>query len=94
MIDGKSPTPAVAYLRTSSATNVGADKDSDKRQRGAIHSFAKRAGFEIVGEFYDEAVSGADPIEGRKGAIARMDRDPNVFERLCLIYPDWGRHRS
>jgi hypothetical protein len=23
--------PAVAYLRTSSAANVGADKDSDKR---------------------------------------------------------------
>jgi hypothetical protein len=27
---------AVAYLRTSSATNIGADKDSDKRQRDAI----------------------------------------------------------
>jgi hypothetical protein len=27
---------AVAYIRTSSAANVGADKDSDKRQRLAI----------------------------------------------------------
>ena len=36
--------PAVAYLRTSSAANVGADKDSDKRQRAAIEAFAKRAG--------------------------------------------------
>ena len=53
--------PAVAYLRTSSATNVGADKDSDKRQRAAIEAFAKRAGFTIVGEYYDKAVSGADP---------------------------------
>ena len=26
------PVQAVAYLRTSSATNIGADKDSDKRQ--------------------------------------------------------------
>jgi hypothetical protein len=26
---------AVAYLRTSSAANVGADKDSEKRQRGS-----------------------------------------------------------
>ena len=26
----------------------------------------------------------------RAQAIARMDRDPNVFDRLCLIYPDWG----
>ena len=45
--------PAVAYLRTSSAANVGADKDSDKRQRAAIEAFAKRAGFTIVGEYYD-----------------------------------------
>ena len=35
--------PAVAYLRTSSAANVGADKDSDKRQRAAIDAFAKHA---------------------------------------------------
>jgi hypothetical protein len=28
--------PALAYLRTSSAANVGADKDSGKRQRTAI----------------------------------------------------------
>jgi DNA invertase Pin-like site-specific DNA recombinase len=52
--------PAVSYLRTSSAANVGADKDSDKRQRAAIEAFAKRAGFAIVGEYYDKAVSGAD----------------------------------
>jgi len=42
--------PAVAYLRTSSASNVGADKDSDKRQRAAIQGFAKAAGYEIVAE--------------------------------------------
>ena len=32
---------AVAYLRTSSAANVGADKDSEKRQRQAIVAYAK-----------------------------------------------------
>ena len=58
---------AVAYLRTSSATNVGADKDSDKRQRAAIEAFAKRAGFTIVEEYYDAAVSGADPVDQRPG---------------------------
>jgi hypothetical protein len=26
----------------------------------------------------------------RAQAIARMDRDPNVFDRLCVICPDWG----
>lgn len=40
-------TPAIAYLRTSSAANVGADKGSDK-QRDAITAYAKHAGFEVV----------------------------------------------
>ena len=44
----KSRAPALAYLRTSSAANVGTDKDSEKRQRHAIQGFAKRAGFGIV----------------------------------------------
>lgn len=65
---------AVAYIRTSSAANVGADKDSDKRQRAAIDGFAKRAGFLIVDEFNDAAVSGADPIETRPGFAALLDR--------------------
>jgi DNA invertase Pin-like site-specific DNA recombinase len=38
----------MAYLRTSSAANIGAGKDSDKRQRAAIEAFAKAAGFEIA----------------------------------------------
>ena len=58
---------AFAYLRTSSATNVGADKDSDKRQRAAIDAYAQANGVEIVDEFYDAAVSGADLIENRPG---------------------------
>jgi hypothetical protein len=35
---------AIGYLRTSSATNVGEDKDSEKRQRHAILTGAKRLG--------------------------------------------------
>jgi DNA invertase Pin-like site-specific DNA recombinase len=65
---------AVAYIRTSSATNVGSDKDSDKRQRAAIAGFAKRAGFVLVGEFNDKAVRGTDPIEARPGFSALLDR--------------------
>jgi len=56
-----------ADLRTSSATNVGADKDSETRQRAAIAAYAKRTGLEIVGEHYDAAVSGADPVDARTG---------------------------
>jgi DNA invertase Pin-like site-specific DNA recombinase len=64
----------VAYMRTSSAANVGTDKDSEKRQRMAIEAFVKRAGFDIVDWFYDPAVSGADPIEARPGFSALLDR--------------------
>ena len=60
-------TKAAAYLRTSSAANTGPDKDSDKRQRAAIDAYAKAAGYEIVEEFYDAAVSGADPVSARPG---------------------------
>jgi DNA invertase Pin-like site-specific DNA recombinase len=69
----KKMIPAVSYLRTSSASNVGTDKDSDKRQRAAIEAFAKAARFQIVGEHYDKAVSGADPIETRPGFSAVLD---------------------
>ena len=67
----KELTKAVAYLRTSSKTNVGPDKDSDKRQLAAIVRYAKSAGYEIVATFYDAAVSGADPVAGRP-EFARM----------------------
>ncbi len=65
---------AVAYLRTSSATNVGADKDSGERQRQAIQTYADQAGVEIVAEYYDEAISGADMIDTRPGFKAMLDR--------------------
>ena len=70
----KNKTPALAYLRTSSASNIGADKDSDRRQREAIEAFVRRAGFEIVAEFYDQAVSGADAIETQPGFAAMLER--------------------
>jgi DNA invertase Pin-like site-specific DNA recombinase len=60
---------AVAYYRTSSAANVGEDKDSERRQREAVRRFAKARKLTIVddGEFYDEAVSGTDPVDKRPG---------------------------
>jgi DNA invertase Pin-like site-specific DNA recombinase len=70
----KKTTPALAYLRTSSAANVGAHKDSDKRQRAVTEAFAKQAGFTIVGEYYDAAVSGADPVAQRPGFAEMLQR--------------------
>ena len=83
---------AIAYLRTSSAANVG----SDKRQRAGIASFAKAHGYRIVDEFYDAAVSGADPVAERPGFKAMLDRIAGNGVRVILVEsPDrFARDRS
>jgi DNA invertase Pin-like site-specific DNA recombinase len=80
---------AVAYLRTSSAANVGPDKDSDKRQRATIEAFAKRAGFRIIGEHYDAAVSGADPVDKRAGFAEMLQHlAANGAKTIIVESPD------
>lgn len=69
-----SKNQAVAYFRTSSAANVGADKDSERRQREAVMAYAKAKRLTVVEEFNDAAVSGADPIDTRPGFVALLDR--------------------
>jgi hypothetical protein len=62
------PAPPLAYQRTTkvaSATNVGRDKDSEQRQRVAIESYAKAAGYTIVDWFYDPAAKGSDAVTRR-----------------------------
>jgi len=81
----KNKVDAIAYLRTSSAANVGADKDSDRRQRDAIQAFAKHAGFTVVEEFYDAAVSGADPIDTRPGFRALLERIVSNGVRTVIV---------
>jgi DNA invertase Pin-like site-specific DNA recombinase len=65
--------------------NVGADKDSEKRQRAAVQAYAKRAGIEIVDEFYDAAVSGADPIDQRPGFGAMLKRIESNGVRTIIV---------
>ena len=81
---------AVAYLRTSSAANVGSDKDSDKRQRQAIEAFAKPAGFDLVGEFNDAAVSGADHLDARPGFAECSPTSPAMALAPSLSRPPAG----
>jgi DNA invertase Pin-like site-specific DNA recombinase len=81
----KNRTEAVAYLRTSSAANVGQDKDSEHRQRGAIERFAQHAGYLIVETYRDPAVSGADPIEGRPGFAALLDKIEGNGVRIVIV---------
>ena len=57
----------VSYLRTSSLTNAGSDKDSQSRQEAVISNYAKQNGYEIVETAYDEGRSGADPLIDREG---------------------------
>ena len=62
---------AIAYYRTSSAQNVGEDKDSKKRQRAAVEAYAKSQRIQIVSEFYDTAVTGKKNVEDRE-AMAEL----------------------
>src|SRR5262245_19044184 len=81
----KRSTPAVAYLRTSSAANVGNDKDSEQRQREAIEAFAQSARYELVDHYYDAAVSGADPVISRPGFSAMLERLLSNGVRTILV---------
>lgn len=76
-------TRAVAYYRTSSAANVGVDKDSEARQRLACVAYAKLHNVNLVDDFYDAAVSGADAVTERKGFMEMLaycaDHDVSVI---------------
>jgi DNA invertase Pin-like site-specific DNA recombinase len=82
-------TEAVAYYRTSSAANIGEGKDSQSRQRAAVQGYAKAAGYEIVDAFYDQAVSGADPVHARPGFAAMLERiEGNGVKTIIVESPD------
>jgi DNA invertase Pin-like site-specific DNA recombinase len=72
-------------MRTSSGTNAGEDKDSEKRQRTAMQRYARRVGITVVDWFYDPAVSGADAIEARPGFAALLDRIESNGVRIVLV---------
>jgi DNA invertase Pin-like site-specific DNA recombinase len=76
---------AFGYMRTSSATNIGADKDSETRQRKAIEGYAKAAGFVIVEWFYDRAVRGSDVVTVRPGFAAMLERIAGNGVRSIIV---------
>jgi DNA invertase Pin-like site-specific DNA recombinase len=76
---------AIAYYRTSSASYIGADKDSLPRQRLAVTAFAKQAGYTIVEEFYDAAVSGADALDQRQGFSEALRRIASNGVRTIIV---------
>src|SRR5580704_14275635 len=78
-------TKAIAYFRTSSAANTGEDKDSETRQKRAVEAYAKRAGFEIIDSYYDAAVSGADPVDTRRGFADMLARIASNGVRTIVV---------
>lgn len=85
---------ALAYYRTSSAANVGTDKDSLERQQEAVQRYARQNGYTIVDAYYDAAVSGADPIQQRNGfskllgELAVHDADTVLVENASRFARD------
>ena len=70
-------------LRTSSTANVGSDKDSDRRSARPSRRLPRRTA--IAFEFYDAAMSGADPATERPGFKAMLDRIAGNGVRVILV---------
>ncbi len=64
------------------AHQLGAER---RRQRAAIERFAQAHGYELVGEFYDAAVSSADPLESRLGFAAMLARIEGNSVRMVIV---------
>ena len=62
-----------AYYRTSSATNVGNDKDSKKRQQHSVKTYAQSKGLNVVNEFYDKGVSGTLDVLNRPSFMEMLN---------------------
>jgi DNA invertase Pin-like site-specific DNA recombinase len=71
-VDASGAMRCVAYTRQSSLSNVGADRDGAVRQKLAVESYAKRAGFQIAEWFADPGVSGRDAVDSRPGFAAML----------------------
>jgi DNA invertase Pin-like site-specific DNA recombinase len=48
-------------------------------------SFAKRAGYELVGEYYDQAVRGADALDVRPGFAAMLEHIAGNGARTIIV---------
>lgn len=83
--DKRQRKPAIGYTRTSSAANVGEDKDSLTRQRKAIQTYANRAGYTIIAWHDDPAVAGADPIDTRPGFVAALEQIAGNGVRTIIV---------
>ena len=77
--------PAIGYTRTSSAANIGDDKDSVPRQRRAIQRYAGRAGYRVIAWFDDPAVKGEDFIDMRPGFAGALEQIAGNGVRTIIV---------
>ena len=54
-------------------------------QRAAIEAFAKRAGHNLVGEYYDQAVRGAGALDARPGFAAMLEHIAGNGVRIIIV---------
>lgn len=89
MVKSKQSIKAFAYLRTSSAANIGEDKDSGQRQLQAIETYAARVGVVLAGTYHDEAVKGSDcdlgPLILSGGQSAKISRAHHWLHSLKRV---------
>jgi DNA invertase Pin-like site-specific DNA recombinase len=81
----KELTRAIAYFRTSSETTVGADKDTLQRQRQAVAKYAQSAGYELIAEYSDDGIKGADPVDQRPGFADMMKHIAGNGVRTIIV---------
>ena len=74
---------AVSYLRVSGKGQV--DGDGFPRQRETVSRYAKTAGFEVVGEYRDEGVSGSKDLDAREGLSDLLARIRSNGVRVVLV---------
>jgi DNA invertase Pin-like site-specific DNA recombinase len=80
---------ALAYFRTSSLANVGEDRDTLKRQKEAVETYAAQNGIEIVQTFYDAGVSGSAAIDQRPAFVDLLKRlEANGIDLVLTENPD------
>jgi len=65
---------SISYLRTVRRLTWEPTRTATADSGEAIQAFPRRAGYELVEEFYDAAVSGADPIDTRPGFGDMLER--------------------
>lgn len=79
---------AVLYLRMSSSKQDA----SIEEQRAALMAYAQRHGYEIIGEYVDQAVSGDDTVNRTAFLQMREDATAGGFEVvLCWDQDRFGR---